>query len=224
MGDLTSFKGDCAEDCEDVTNVELEARIEEKILKNNEGCSSGRLSNEKRLLVCGVSIFIVGVISLIGVGIHDFVRNNETSIVTTSPSQAPSMQYEIYLNNALREIAGGNLAFRQGTSQWQARMWMIQKDPLHMPTLKEETLAIVQRYVLLTIYFAFGGGSSQGIDWLYADECESKLVRCDDDGVLRALALGECYSNLRDFSSNSSYMCEISSCHMLTLTSSSRRQ
>lgn len=181
---------------DDLSNIEIE-RIQEKMTigLHSRLMIPGRSKKYQYLVMLTVFILSIIAITLTMIGIVDIMRKNEEEPkVTLSPSQAPSMEYEIVLNNALRESLGETtLAFEKGTDQWKARMWMIHNDPTKFSLIvtQEVSKRITQRYALMTIYFAFGGVTSKGIDWLDIDECESELISCDNNGILQALALGE---------------------------------
>lgn len=160
----------------------------------------------KRISLLILIIFAISV-TLTGIGIIDMLHKqhsnfhnsqNDDTKISETPSEAPSTIYEQELNVAFKKYFGdeGNVAFEVNTSQWKARLWMVEKDDPSMLTsiLEQEnkTWIMIQRYALLTIFFEFGGFISKKIDWLTMPECQSKLILCDNNGRVVSLELGEC--------------------------------
>jgi hypothetical protein len=112
------------------------------------------------------------------------------------------------LSEYLSEITEG-VSDADGTPQHSAKNWILHDDGLRLtippyatPDLIEAVQERVkQRYAVATMYYSLGvgeGGVLRG--WLEGDECRFvgdydlawDGVDCDEDGEVRALALGEC--------------------------------
>ena len=191
-------------------NVSSEVRREKNgdkiILNDDDGVVEKEnhivtLIKKHRRIIFMVMFFIVVAITFTGIGIAEIMGSSSSltnsevlgeSRITYSPSQAPSYQHEIALNEVLSQGLVDDLAFHFGTNQWKSRMWMIYKDPITLDLLIENKLdRIIQRFILITIYFSFGGETTKGIDWLNRNECESRLIGCDENSKVRSLLLGE---------------------------------
>lgn len=151
-------------------------------------------------IACLALLLILVSLIFTGIGIAEKMRRNsaitnsgiDANEATYSPSQAPSSEYEKLFNLAFSGMFGDGLTFQQGSSQWKSRMWMIHNDPVKFDLFSEDSLdCIIQRFVLITVYFAFGGETTNGIDWLVKHECDSELIRCDDNSKVRSLLLGK---------------------------------
>ncbi len=177
---------------------------------------SWRSKCRKRISVVVLILFTVS-ITLTGVGIADMIHEqnkafssttpNDGVNVTISPSQSPTTIYERDLNNVLEKHLGERMkaAFEVDSSQWKARMWMVEEDPISMQQFfqqEENTWVVIQRYALLTIFFEFSDTGSNKIDWLKVHECQSKLVLCDDDGRIQSLKLGKKVLHFMNFQSH----------------------
>lgn len=161
-----------------------------------------------RMSIVVLILFTVS-ITLTGVGIaemlyeqnssHGFSSNleddNRTKL-SMSPSEAPSAIYQSDLTTLLEKSLGEEIktSFIVDSSQWKARMWMVERDPIRSKQFLEDdetAWLMIQRYALLTIYFEFGGMQSNNIDWSTMNECQSRLILCDEKSRVLSLKLGK---------------------------------
>lgn len=184
---------------------------EEKVNNRNENSHQEMLGNGYHHIMMSLKhhhiiIFVVALIMVIAttfttIEIVELNSSSNSEVIaeadeikeTISPSQTPSTVYESSLNNILSTFLDNNdVLFHHGTNQWSARVWMTSEDPVKFAEFNNiNTDLIIQRFVLLIIYFAFGGKSTSGIDWLSENECDSQLISCNDKGKVRSLLLGE---------------------------------
>ena len=150
-----------------------------------------------KIIFWGLFTTIVIGIIIADIGIGQMTNKNYQNGIDTeslSPSQEPSIQDESSITNILTNFLTdrSDLLFRPGSSQYESRIYLLQHPITYEPLIKNYNELVIQRFALYTIYFAFGGESTNGIDWLQTrHECESKLVTCDDNMVIKSLFLGQ---------------------------------
>jgi len=160
-----------------------------------------RATRHNKQIVALVLILTVSAVTLIGIGIHNAVYKTDNvsysdydeNLITSQPTASPTTKYETIINKALKELIGEKAAcFQRETNQWKARTWLIEKDyqnTIITPINSEDQDRLIQRYALMTMYFSFGGKESRGIDWIAGDECDSKIIKCNDFNSIRVLEL-----------------------------------
>ena len=128
----------------------------------------------------------------------DFSSNSEEDGIklSISPSEAPTSVYESDLTSFLEKNLGKEMKMSAvvNSSQWKARMWMMEKDPVRSKEFfgqEDKGWIVMQRFALLTLYFEFGGSKSHKIDWPTMHECQSQLIICDENGRVLSLQLGK---------------------------------
>ena len=123
------------------------------------------------------------------------------------PTNRPTSERDLLISEYLAEITDG-VSNVEGSSQCKAKVWILHEDSLALsiPSYASDELIhavkerIKQRYALATLYYAMGigeGGVLKG--WLEGDECRfvgdyDKAwdgVDCDEEGEVRALAIGK---------------------------------
>ena len=121
-----------------------------------------------------------------------------TSGPSSSPSNSPTIQQDLIMNDFLVEALGidddeeaGILV--AGSAQWKAKRWLVQDDPIALDPSNDKVPGwrILQRYAIATLQFSLIDDSEFGLDWMNMDECESVHINCDDDGYVRTLEIGK---------------------------------
>jgi len=120
-----------------------------------------------------------------------------TSRPSSSPSDSPTIQQDLVMNNFLVGALGfddrmsGILV--AGSAQWKAKRWLVQDDPIGLDPSDDSVpeWRILQRYAIVTLQFSLIGNNEFNLDWMSMDECESVHINCDDDGFVRALEIGK---------------------------------
>jgi hypothetical protein len=99
---------------------------------------------------------------------------------------------EKYLEELSQKILGiDRSSFQANAAQIVASDWMAFFDFPRVPLKEKDRL--IQRYVLLVLYFAMGGHSSKTLAWdenLGVHECYWERVICDERGMISELNLG----------------------------------
>lgn len=130
-----------------------------------------------------------------------------SSIPSATPTNRPTSERDRLISEYLADITEG-VSNVEGSPQFEAKMWLLYNDKLNLslPTYGSEKLVqvvkerIMQRYALATFYFAMGIGEGAVLKgWLEGDECKfvgdyDKAwdgVDCDEEGEVRALAIGK---------------------------------
>jgi len=129
---------------------------------------------------------------------------------TKEPTMRPSAERERLIGEYVSSLSRGD-SNEVGSPQYRAKMWLLYEDELilHLPTStppgnqqgdSEVAQRIKQRFALATLYFSLGIGDGDLVKgWLVGEECRYvgeygrawDGVGCDDDGRVRAMALGE---------------------------------
>jgi hypothetical protein len=134
----------------------------------------------------------------------------------------PSAERERLIGEYVSSLSRGE-SNKVGSPQHRAKVWLLYEDELslHLPIStpgnqrgsdqsdgdwdSEVAQRIKQRYALATLYFSLGIGDGDLVKgWLAGEECRyvgeygraRDGVGCDDDGRVRAVALGELSQNL----------------------------
>ena len=128
---------------------------------------------------------------------------------TKEPTMRPSAERERLIGEYVSSLSRGD-SNEVGSPQYRAKMWLLYEDELilHLPTStpgnqqgdSEVAQRIKQRFALATLYFSLGIGDGDLVKgWLVGEECRYvgeygrawDGVGCDEDGLVRAVALGE---------------------------------
>ena len=109
----------------------------------------------------------------------------------TSASALDARQQAI--SDIIASVTNPSLLIQPDTAQYHARQWMLYSDTDSYVVAEEK---IIQRYSLVTFYFATSGDQSWNpTNWLTGDECAQNNVwfglNCNTQGVVRALAFGK---------------------------------
>jgi hypothetical protein len=165
----------------------------------SEGGSRRRFN---RLLYIIVPLLVV--ILIIGLAVGLTTRNKSNSSndnLQSGGSSAPVADRLTSTINFLREagITDAQSFDNQASPQYKAAVWIANYDPLQLSLTLQST--VLQRYVLVVIYYAFNGEQWGGaLGWLQGDsECSWSVTIdgifegavCDSEGALTDLYIGK---------------------------------
>jgi hypothetical protein len=167
-------------------------------VKNGASSPFGR--KERRLLIGAAFALLLVVGVILGVTIPNDKDSPTTLTQSSAPTKAPTAAptacarldclVEILLQN---EVADAEALQDDSSPQFLALRWLANNDPAVLDLDSTSTVILVERYVLVVLYFATGGeGGLNVLSFLTASSvCEWKGVSCNGDDLVIALILGK---------------------------------
>jgi hypothetical protein len=159
-----------------------------------------RPGRRKLIVVALVTLSLVLIVAIIVVAIIIFggANGSGTSSDGTSSSSANASAREKALDNILVRVSGQETLLDPTSPQAKARHWLLYEDELWVhPAQAIPGERVIQRYILLVLYFATGGQTTWGDNnWLDGNECNSANgegwtgLACNDDDEVLTIAFG----------------------------------
>jgi hypothetical protein len=140
------------------------------------------------VLVCAI---IAVAIMVFGGGIHGNKSNSSSTAMASAREQA--------LDNILLRVSSADTFIDPLTPQAKARHWLLYDDTLWLhPAQPIPGTRVIQRYILVVLYFATGGQTSWSTNnWLAGDECHNANgnvwtgLACNSNDEVVTIAFGK---------------------------------
>jgi len=148
-----------------------------------------KTSPKVAILIIVTTILVVVAVVLVAI----FVSGDDDSIDLDDTTSSPTVDPQTIesFDAILETVSSPQDLNTPGTSQYQARQWLLTQDLLRDDVLLDGQERVIQRYVLANLYYATNGPFWNVLGYLQVDqsECEWTGLVCDADNPAQKLVV-----------------------------------